>query len=62
MRRRFHFQRCQTIGEHVAHFGQAHRSHRGHRTEIGKHAQHELGAPEHLRRKCFETLKSNRPR
>ena len=56
MRGRFHFQRCQTIGKHVAHFDQGHRSHGGHGTEIRKHAQHELGAPEHLRRKYFETL------
>src|SRR4030095_8104430 len=61
MRWWLHFERCQSIGKHVAHFGQAHRSHCGHGTEIGKHAEHELGAPQHLRCEYFETLKPTAP-
>ena len=62
IRGRLHFQRCQAVGKHVAYFGQAHRSNRGHGTEIGKDAQHELGAPEHPRRKFFESLNPIAPR
>src|SRR5215813_498727 len=61
MRWWLHFQGCQPVGKHVAHFGQTHRSHRGHGTEIGKHAEHELGAPEHLRCQYFETLEPAAP-